>query len=92
MVMPRIVESERYTLPPSLSIRWTARRKLAVVLAVSNGRMTLGDALRRYRISKDEFLDWKRAAGASLTLNQDMTVADSLALLKMLSNDSDGAE
>jgi hypothetical protein len=90
--MPRIVESDRYTLPPSLSIRWTARRKFAVVLAVTSGRLALGEALRRYRISKDEFLNWKRAAGAALTLNQDRAVVDSVALLKMLPNDGDGAE
>jgi len=60
--MPRIAEND--TLPPTLWIRWTLRRKRTVVLAVSSGRLTVSDAMRRYKISKDEYLDWERAVGA----------------------------
>jgi hypothetical protein len=37
------------------------RRKAVVVHAVRNGRITLPEACRRYRLSVEEFLAWQRA-------------------------------
>ena len=59
-MMPRIAESNRDALPPAKSIRWTRRRKAAVVLAVTSGRLTIREACRRYQISLDEFGEWQR--------------------------------
>jgi transposase-like protein len=47
-------------LPPANTTRWTARRKAAVVAAVRSGRITMGEALRRYQLSEEEFLSWQR--------------------------------
>jgi transposase-like protein len=59
-MMPRIAESNRDALPPAKSIRWTRRRKAAVVLAVTSGRLTISEACHRYQISVDEFVEWQR--------------------------------
>ena len=48
-------------LPPANTKRWVARRKAAVVAAVLNGKITLGEACRRYQLSEEEFLTWQRA-------------------------------
>jgi hypothetical protein len=48
-------------LPPPNTIRWTARRKAAVVAAVRSGRITMEEVLRRYQLSEEEFLSWQRA-------------------------------
>jgi hypothetical protein len=48
-------------LPPPNTIRWTARRKAAVVAAVHSGRITMEEVLRRYQLSEEEFLSWQRA-------------------------------
>jgi Protein of unknown function (DUF1153) len=39
-------------------IRWTARQRAAVVLAVASGRLAPGELECRYGISSDEFHDW----------------------------------
>jgi Protein of unknown function (DUF1153) len=45
---------------PSLNVkRWTARRKAAVVIAVSDGRILREEACRRYQLSSEEFLAWE---------------------------------
>jgi transposase-like protein len=59
--MGRIRDNERYELPPA-AVRWTARRKAAVVLAVASGRLSIGEVQRRYNISVDEFEEWRRGA------------------------------
>jgi transposase-like protein len=41
--------------------RWVARRKAAVVAAVSSGKLTLKEASRRYQLSEEEFSAWQRA-------------------------------
>jgi hypothetical protein len=46
-------------LPQPGSIRWVARRKAELVVAVSGGLLTLDDACNRYGISLTEFLDWE---------------------------------
>ena len=38
-----------------------ARRKAAVVAAVSSGMVTLEEACRRYQMSEEEFFAWQRA-------------------------------
>jgi transposase-like protein len=41
--------------------RWVARRKAAVVEAVSSGTITIEEACRRYNMSEEEFFSWQRA-------------------------------
>ena len=48
-------------LPPPGNCRWVARRKAEVLAAVRGGLLTRADALRRYRISDEEFGLWERA-------------------------------
>jgi len=48
-------------LPPQETRRWVASRKLAVVRGVIYGLMTQDEALERYAISNDEFMEWVRA-------------------------------
>jgi transposase-like protein len=47
-------------LPPP-NTRWVARRKAAVVAAVSSGMITLEEACGRYQMSEEEFCAWRRA-------------------------------
>ncbi|MEP1767496.1 MAG: DUF1153 domain-containing protein [Sulfitobacter sp.] len=48
-------------LPPSSTRRWVASRKAAVVRGVAHGLITKEDALVRYQLSDDEFIEWVRA-------------------------------
>ena len=48
-------------LPPPNTNRWVARRKAAVVAAVSSGIISLEEACRRYRMSEEEFFAWQHA-------------------------------
>jgi transposase-like protein len=48
-------------LPPSNTRRWVARRKAAVVAAVSSGVITIEEACHRYHVSEEEFFAWRRA-------------------------------
>ena len=48
-------------LPAPNTRRWVARRKAAVVAAVSSGMITLEEACRRYHMSKEELLAWQCA-------------------------------
>jgi transposase-like protein len=48
-------------LPPPNTKRWVVRRKAAVVVAVLSGVITVEEACRRYQISEEEFLVWRRA-------------------------------
>ena len=45
-------------LPPANTRRWVASRKAAVVRGVVYGLITQKDALERYKISDEEFLEW----------------------------------
>jgi hypothetical protein len=47
-------------LPPAGTRRWVARRKAQVVEAVLGGKLKLGEALKRYELSIEEFSLWKR--------------------------------
>lgn len=48
-------------LPPPNTIRWSIRRKAAVVAAVQSGQMTIEEACCTYLLSVEEFLSWQRA-------------------------------
>lgn len=48
-------------LPVADTKRWVASRKAAVVRGVIYGLLTQAEALDRYNISEDEFLEWVRA-------------------------------
>ena len=48
-------------LPPANTNRWVARRKAAVLAALSSGVITMEEACRRYSLSEEELLDWQRA-------------------------------
>ena len=45
-------------LPLQGNIRWTAWRKRDVVIALLSGGITEGDAIERYRLSREEISDW----------------------------------
>lgn len=48
-------------LPPKETRRWVASRKAAVVRGVVYGLISKDDALARYGLSDDEFIEWVRA-------------------------------
>lgn len=48
-------------LPPIGTQRWVASRKAAVVRGVVYGLLSKDDALERYKLSEDEFIEWVRA-------------------------------
>jgi Protein of unknown function (DUF1153) len=45
---------------PSLTKRWTVRRKAAVIEAVRGGWVPIEEVCRLYNLSVDEFLAWER--------------------------------
>jgi hypothetical protein len=49
------------SLPPPDTSRWVARRKAQVVAAVQAGRISLDEAMIRYRLTIEEFVEWQRA-------------------------------
>lgn len=51
----------RADLPPATTRRWVASRKAAVVRGVLYGLLSQEDALERYFLSEEEFLNWVRA-------------------------------
>ena len=48
-------------LPPIDTTRWVARRKAAVLSAITAGTLTRAEACARYRISEAELRLWERA-------------------------------
>ena len=48
-------------LPAPDTRRWVASRKAAVVRGVVYGLIGKDDALRRYGLSEDEFIEWVKA-------------------------------
>jgi hypothetical protein len=44
-------------------LRWTARRKLALIVAVQTGEVDRETLQRRYSISDEEFMEWLRRYG-----------------------------
>lgn len=61
ITLPNGKVMSRADLPPADTIRWVASRKAAVVRGVVHGLITQDEALRRYNLSKDEFLEWVSA-------------------------------
>lgn len=51
----------RADLPPTETRRWVASRKASVVRGVVYGLLSQEEALTRYGLSKDEFLEWVTA-------------------------------
>ena len=49
------------SLPPARSMKWRARDKAAVVLAVRNGTLSLSEAFDRYQLSAEELRQWEEA-------------------------------
>jgi hypothetical protein len=48
-------------LPPDDTVRWVPSRKAAVLSAIRDGRISLEDACRRWRLSIEELRLWERA-------------------------------
>ncbi len=48
-------------LSPARTHRWVASRKAAVVRGVVHGLISKDDALERYSLTEDEFIEWVRA-------------------------------
>jgi hypothetical protein len=46
-------------LPSSLAVKWTVRRKAAVIHAVHSGLLSLGEASVRFALSSEEFRSWE---------------------------------
>ncbi|PJE26039.1 Protein of unknown function [Pseudooceanicola antarcticus] len=51
----------RADLPPPETRRWVASRKAAVVRGVVHGLISQDEALERYSLSPEEFLEWVSA-------------------------------
>ncbi|MCP3971179.1 MAG: DUF1153 domain-containing protein [Rhodobacteraceae bacterium] len=51
----------RADMPPPNTRRWVASRKAAVVKGVVFGLLPLKEALETYRLSEDEFNEWRHA-------------------------------
>jgi uncharacterized protein DUF1153 len=51
-------------LPSANTKRWTSRRKAAVVIAISNGRILRKEACTLYQLSEEELLAWEDALKA----------------------------
>jgi hypothetical protein len=52
----------RVELPSRGNVRWTASRKLAVLLAMDLGEISEEDVCRRYAMHPDELSSWRRGA------------------------------
>lgn len=46
---------------PGDAIRWVARRKAEVVVAVNGGLLTADDACRHYKLTPEELTSWDNA-------------------------------
>jgi hypothetical protein len=51
-------------LPPPDTVRWMPRKKARLVAAVCGGLISLNQACLRYRLTPEEFSDWKKALDA----------------------------
>jgi hypothetical protein len=56
----------REDLPEHADIRWVRRRKARVVAAVRGGILSLHEALERYSLSLEEFIEWEREVAGEL--------------------------
>ncbi len=48
----------RGDVPPISTRRWVIRRKVAVVLAVTSGLLSLEEVCEMYNLSEEEYLLW----------------------------------
>jgi hypothetical protein len=55
------VSADDLGLPPSGRIRWLARHKAAVIVAIRAGALTFSEACQRYRLSHEELTTWEAA-------------------------------
>lgn len=56
-LIARVSDSRK--LPPGgRPLRWTARRKAAVLLAVTTGQLSIEEACRRYELTEAELAAW----------------------------------
>ncbi|MDQ7071054.1 MAG: DUF1153 domain-containing protein [Rhodobacterales bacterium] len=51
----------RADLPPTKTRRWVASRKASVVRGVVYGLISQDEALKRYGLSEEEFMEWVKA-------------------------------
>jgi hypothetical protein len=56
----------RDDLPEYADNRWVQRRKAQVVAGVRGGILSLHEALERYNLSLEQFIEWEREVGAEL--------------------------
>ncbi|KAA0921031.1 DUF1153 domain-containing protein [Aquicoccus porphyridii] len=61
VTLPGGTVMSRSDLPPATTARWVASRKAAVVRGVVYGLISQDEALDRYGLSKEEFLEWVAA-------------------------------
>ncbi|MFZ5708229.1 MAG: DUF1153 domain-containing protein [Pseudomonadota bacterium] len=61
VTLPDGSKMTRADLPAPETRRWVASRKVKVVRAVLSGLLPLGEALRRYDLSEEEFRLWREA-------------------------------
>jgi hypothetical protein len=55
------VSETRVELPPADTMRWSSRRKAAVVVATRIGLISREDACSRYMLSEEELVGWENA-------------------------------
>ncbi len=58
-------KAEVEPLPPVDTTRWVARRKAAVLTAITDGRLSRSEACTRYRISDAELRLWEHAVACA---------------------------
>jgi Protein of unknown function (DUF1153) len=58
--IPRI-GNKKVVLPPPDTVRWSSRRKAAVVVATRAGAITREEARQRYVLSNEELAGWEAA-------------------------------
>jgi Protein of unknown function (DUF1153) len=64
VTLPDGSSMSRADLPPKNTTRWVARRKAAVVNAVTAGLIGMEEACEMYDLSEEEFLSWRDAMTA----------------------------
>ena len=55
----------RGSLPPASGAHWRIRKKAKVVAAVESGLITLEEACARYRMSHEEYVEWRHTVEQS---------------------------
>src|SRR5688572_16358768 len=69
-------------LPLHADIRWVRRRKARVVAAVRGGLLSLHEALQRYSLSLEEFIEWEREVGREVAVRRRSGRLRELSLLR----------